>query len=63
MIKWAAAERSYPASEVSGGREETPQIRGQERRPGGDTLRSEFRGGQEKPPRARGQGQWPGGAT
>ena len=27
----AAAERSYPVSEVSGGREETPRVRGQGR--------------------------------
>ena len=33
----SAAERSYPASEVSGGREETPHIRGQGWRPGGAT--------------------------
>ena len=35
------AGRSYPASQASGGREETPHIRG--------------RGGREKPPCARGQ--------
>ena len=64
------SERSYPVSEVSGGREETPCIRGQGRRPGGDTPRpqsgaaaerscptSEASGLQEKPPRARGQGR------
>ena len=39
----AAAKRSYPKSEVSGGQEETPRVRG--------------RGGGEKPPHARGQGQ------
>ena len=51
------AERSYPASEVRGGREETPHVRGQWRpgeatlcpRPGAVTLRShpepEARGG------------------
>ncbi|XP_040086130.1 CD5 antigen-like isoform X1 [Oryx dammah] len=32
------AERSYPASEVSGGLEELPGIRGQGQQPGGDTL-------------------------
>ena len=39
----SVAERSYPASEASGGWEETPE--------------SEVRGGLEKPPRARGQGR------
>ena len=43
------AERSYPVSEVSGGREETPHVRGQG-------------SGQEKLPRV--QDQWrPGGDT
>ena len=59
----AAARRSYPASEASGGREETPRIRDQGRpgeatsrpRPGPLTLRShpepEARGGSwEEPP-------------
>ena len=59
----AAARRSYPASEASGGREETPHVRGQGRpgeatlrlRPGAVTLRShpdpEDRGGSwEEPP-------------
>ena len=59
----AAARRSYPASEASGGREETPRIRDQGRpreatsclRPGAVTLRShpepEARGGSwEEPP-------------
>ena len=46
----AAAERSYLASEVSGGREETPRIRGQGRQLGGATH-------------ARGQGLRPGGAS
>ena len=59
----AAARRSYPASEASGGREETPRIRDQGRpgeatsrpRPGAVTLRShpepEARaGGQEEQP-------------
>ena len=75
MIKWAAAERSYPASEVSGGREETPCVWGQGQWRRGATLRprpvaagrrhpmSEIRRGQEKPPHARGQGGWPWGAT
>ena len=44
----AAAERSYPASEFSGGREELPRVQGQWRpgeatshpRPGSVTLRS-----------------------
>ena len=44
----AAARRSYPASEASGGREETPRVRDQGRpgeatscpRPGAVTLRS-----------------------
>ena len=45
----AAARRSYPTSEVSGGREETPVFK--------------LRDGQEKPPRARGQGRRPGEAT
>ena len=44
----SVAERSYPASEASGGWEETPE--------------SEVRGGLEKPPRARGQGQRSGEA-
>ena len=57
------AERSYPASKVSGGREETPRVRGQGRRPRGATQRprpvaarrrhpeSEIRGGDlEEPP-------------
>ena len=57
------AERSYPASEVSGGREQTPRVRGQGRpgeatsrpRPEAVTLRShpepEARGGSwEEPP-------------
>ena len=41
------AERSYPASEVSGGGlEELPHVRGQGQRPGGDTLRpSQWRPG------------------
>ena len=47
----AAAERSYPASEVSGGREELPRVRGQGWRPGVETPASKVRGGQEKPPR------------
>ena len=37
-----SAEGSYPASEVSGGREETPRVRG--------------RGGRGKPPCTRGWG-------
>ena len=52
------AERSYPASEVSGGREETPRVRGQGRlgeatlhpRPGAVDLRS------HSMPKARGSG-------
>ena len=43
------AERSYPASEVSGGQKKTPCLRGQWQ-PGGATH-------------ARGQGQQPGGAA
>ena len=71
----SVAERSYPTSEVSGGREELPYVQGQWR-PGGDTprLRSgaaerihlvpKARGGDpEEPPQAQGQGQRPGGAT
>ena len=38
------AQRSYPVSEISGGREETPRVRGQG-------------GGREELPCARGQGQ------
>ena len=61
------AERSYPTSEVSGGREETPHVQGQGRlgeatsnlRPGAMTLRShpepEARaGGQEEQPEEQG---------
>ena len=66
------AERSYPGSEVSGGQEELPHVRGQGRpgeatsclRPGAVTLRShpepEARGGSwEEPPmpEARAGGQ------
>ena len=63
------AERSYPASEASGSREETPRIRGQGQpaeatlrpRPGAVTLKShpepEARGGSwEEPPHTQGQG-------
>ena len=70
------AERCYPASDVSGGREETPSVQGQGQwqggatpcpRPGAARRRhpaSEARGsGPEEPPCARGQGWWPGGAT
>ena len=70
------AERSYPASEVSGGLEETPRIKGQGRRLRGATPRprsgvagrSHFAreargGGPEEPPRTQGQGRRPGGAT
>ena len=54
-----AAERSYPASELSGGREETPHVRGQGwpgeatscLRPGAVTLKS------HPEPKARG-GSW-----
>ena len=46
----AAAGRSYPASEASGGCEETPHVRGEGHDP-------------EEPPRARGLGRLPGGAT
>ena len=72
----ATARRSYLASEVIGGWEELPCIRGQGWWPGGDTpcLRSgagrrshltpEARGGDpEEPPGARGQGRQLGGAT
>ena len=66
----AAAERSYPVSEVrGGGREELPHVRGQWR-PGEATQHlmpvvasrrhpaSEARGGDpEEPPQARGQGR------
>ena len=45
----AVAERSYPASEVSGSWERHPT--------------SVVRGVREKPPCARGQGWWPWGAT
>ena len=47
-------ERSYPVSEVRGGRwEEIPHA-----------LKPEARGGgQEELPQARGQGRWPGGPT
>ena len=68
-------EETPPASEVSGGWEETLRIRGQGR-PGGDTRRlrpgaagrshltPEARGGDpEEPPQARGQGRQLGGAT
>ena len=56
------AERSYPASEVSGGREETPRVRGQGRlgeatlhpRPGAVDLRS------HSMPKARGSAQGQG---
>ena len=71
----AVARRSYPASETSGGQEETPRIRGHGRL-GGDTLRPRSgaagrsclspnaRGGDpEEPPRARGQGRHLGRAT
>ena len=71
----ATAKRSYLASEVIGGWEELPCIRGQGWWPGGDTpcprsgagrrshLTPEARGGDpEEPPRARGQGQQLGGA-
>ena len=68
------AERSYPASEVNGGREELPRVQGQGQRPrvpgcdgAGMAERSypasKVRGGQEKPPRARAQGLQLGGAT
>ena len=63
----AAAGRSYPVSEASGGREETPHVRGQGRpgeatlrlRPGAVTLRShpepEARaGGREEQPESSG---------
>ena len=64
-------------AEVSGGREETPRIQGQGRRPRGATLcprpgaatkrsypASKVRGGgPEEPPHAGGQGRWLGGAT
>ena len=46
----SAAERSYPAFEVRGGREETPHIGGQG-------------SGWEELPRARGQGRQPRGDT
>ena len=46
----AAAGRSYPASEASGGCEETPHVRGEGHDP-------------EEPPGARGLGRLPGGAT
>ena len=72
----ATAKRSYLASEVIGGWEELPCIRGQGWWPGGDTpcprsgagrrshLTPEARGGDpEEPPRARGQGRQLGGAT
>ena len=72
----AAAGRSYPASEVSGGWEETPRVRGQGQQLGGDTLRlrsgaagrshraPQARGDDpEELPRAQGQGWRPGGAT
>ena len=69
------AGRSYPASEASGGQEETPHVRGQGRlgeatshlRPGAVTLRShpepEARGGTWEKPPAQGQGQQPGGVV
>ena len=63
----AMAERSYPPSKVSGGREETPCVQSQGRQPGGATPRlrsgavakrsypvSEVRGSQEETPRIRG---------
>ena len=57
----AAAKRSYPASKVSGGGEETPCVRGQ-----GSGRRSypasEASRGREETPRVRGQGR-PGEAT
>ena len=69
----AEAERSYPASEASGGREETPRVRGQGRpaeatsrpRPGAVTLKShpepEARGSSwEEPPTPEARA---GGAT
>ena len=51
----AATGRSYPESEARGsGREETPQIRGQGRQPGGDTPspRSGVARRSHKPPSA-----------
>ena len=64
------AERSYLASEVSGGGEKLPCVRGQGWQPGGDTPRSrsgaaaersyptsEVSGGWEETPRVRGQGR------
>ena len=64
-----AAERSYPATEVSGSREETPHARGQGQwlrgatphlRPGAVAERSypasEISGSQEETPRIRGRG-------
>ena len=63
-VSTAVAERSYPASKVSGSREKTPRVRGQGRpgeatshlRPGAVALRShpvpEARdGSQEEPPK------------
>ena len=46
----AAARRSYPASEVRGGREETPHLRSG--LAGRKYPMSKGRGGQEKPPYA-----------
>ena len=62
-VRGGGLERSYPASEASGGREETLRVRDQgqpgeaisHRRPGAVTLRSQLE--------ARGQGQQLGGAT
>ena len=55
------AEKSYPASEVRGGREETPcpEVRAAARR---SYPTSEASGGREEKPRVRDQG-WPGEAT
>ena len=70
-----AAGRSYPTSEVRGGREETPRVRDQgwpgeatsRPKPGAVTLRShpepEARGGTWEKPPAQGQGQQPGGVV
>ena len=62
-VRGGGLERSYPASEASGGQEETLRVRDQgqpgeatsHRRPGAVTLRSQLE--------ARGQGQQLGGAT
>ena len=61
----AAAESTRLRRHRNGG-EELPRVRGQGRRPGGDTPRPQARGQgrrREELPRVRGQGRRPGGET